>query len=244
MSRLSPPAVCCGAALVAAAAGLAALLRSPLVLAPPLSPEHAHLRLPDQAWGDAPVDDSVRPFPVPGDDSIVAETAAAVSAALASGRPIVPVPLVGRWGVPAADFTSLLQGMANATTAADWAAWRWLQGAPNYVTNIAGLAVHFVHAIGSACDGAATSDALPVKRIPLLLLHGWPGSVLEFHRFIPTLLSTCPRVVVPAAAAAASGAGMGDGGEVVTFRVAWDVVAPSLVGYGFSDGAERSGMGE
>jgi hypothetical protein len=82
MSRLSPAAVCGGAVLVAAAAAAAALLRSPLFLAPPLSEEHAHLRLPDQPWGDRDsADAAVRPFHVPSDDDIVAHAAAQVRSA-------------------------------------------------------------------------------------------------------------------------------------------------------------------
>ncbi len=52
------------------------------------------------------------------------------------------------------------------------------------------------------------------KPLPLLLSHGWPGSVWEFHRIIPLL--TDP------------GAHGGDPEDAFT------VVAPSLPGYGFS----------
>ena len=58
--------------------------------------------------------------------------------------------------------------------------------------------------------------------IPLILTHGWPGSFLEMMRLIPLL--TDP---------AASGGDPAD---------SFDVVVPSLPGYGFSDRPVRTGM--
>ncbi|XP_044757944.1 juvenile hormone epoxide hydrolase 1-like [Coccinella septempunctata] len=55
---------------------------------------------------------------------------------------------------------------------------------------------------------------------PLLLLHGWPGSFREFYEIIPLL--TSPK----------------EGRDFV-----FEVIVPSLPGYGFSDPAVRSGMG-
>ena len=59
-----------------------------------------------------------------------------------------------------------------------------------------------------------------MKVIPLLLVHGWPGSVVEFQKIIPML--TTPR----------------DNRNFV-----FEVVIPSLPGYGFSQAAVRPGMG-
>jgi juvenile hormone epoxide hydrolase len=56
--------------------------------------------------------------------------------------------------------------------------------------------------------------------LPLLLLHGWPGSVREFYGLIPLL--TKPRA-----------------GQDFVF----EVIVPSLPGYGFSEGAVRPGLG-
>jgi pimeloyl-ACP methyl ester carboxylesterase len=58
--------------------------------------------------------------------------------------------------------------------------------------------------------------------IPIILTHGWPGSFLEMMRIIPLL--TDP---------AAEGADPAD---------SFDVVVPSLPGYGFSDRPTRPGM--
>lgn len=62
------------------------------------------------------------------------------------------------------------------------------------------LTVHFVHARAVPSAGAGAGGA-----IPLLFLHGWPGSFMEVQRILPTLL-----------------------------EAGFDVVAPSLPGYGFS----------
>ncbi len=74
---------------------------------------------------------------------------------------------------------------------------------PQYITTIDGQDIHFLH-VRSAEPGA----------VPLLLLHGWPGSVLEFLGMIGPL--TDPRA---------------HGGDPSR---AFHVVAPSLPGYGFS----------
>lgn len=73
----------------------------------------------------------------------------------------------------------------------------------HFRTSIDGETIHFVHA------RAPRPDAFP-----LLLMHGWPGSIVEF-------LDVIPRLVDPEA----------HGGRAAD---AFHVVAPSLPGYGFS----------
>ena len=86
--------------------------------------------------------------------------------------------------------------------------WRTHEAALNrfahYRANIDGLGIHFIHEPGRGPNPK-----------PLLLSHGWPGSVCEFMRIIPML--TDP------------GAHGGDPAQSFT------VIAPSLPGYGFSD---------
>jgi pimeloyl-ACP methyl ester carboxylesterase len=72
-----------------------------------------------------------------------------------------------------------------------------------FKTNIDGLDLHFIHEPGRGPNPK-----------PLLLSHGWPGSVYEFMRIIPMLTD-------PAA----------HGGDP---NQSFTVVAPSLPGYGFS----------
>ena len=52
------------------------------------------------------------------------------------------------------------------------------------------------------------------------MLHGWPGSVVEFQKIIPLL--TTPRIEKD---------------------FVFEVIAPSLPGYGFSEAAVRPGLG-
>ena len=90
----------------------------------------------------------------------------------------------------------------------DWrAAEALINELPHFVTTVGGLALHFVHAKAQA----PAQDQLACPVHTLLLLHGWPGSVVEFLDIIP-MLTTCR-----------------DGMPV------FNVVAPSMPGYGWSD---------
>jgi epoxide hydrolase len=105
------------------------------------------------------------------------------------------------YGMPLAVVKRLAQRWAGGY---DWRAHEArLNELPQYTTVIDGQNIHFLH-VRSAEPGA----------VPLLLLHGWPGSVLEFARMIGPL--TDPR---------------GHGGDPSR---AFHVVVPSLPGYGFS----------
>lgn len=62
-------------------------------------------------------------------------------------------------------------------TAYDWRKWEaQLNSMQQYTTTINGINLHFVH------EPSNNKDA-----VPLLLLHGWPGSYLEFYKLIPLL---------------------------------------------------------
>ena len=74
----------------------------------------------------------------------------------------------------------------------------------HFRTEIDGLGIHFIH----------QRSPHPEAR-PLLLSHGWPGSVVEFHKVIEPLTDPVAH-----------------GGEAAD---AFHVVAPSLPGFGFSD---------
>lgn len=83
-----------------------------------------------------------------------------------------------------------------------------LNGLGQYRTEVDGLGLHFLH-IRSPHTGA----------LPLLITHGWPGSVIEFLKIIGPL--TDPTAY---------------GGSAAD---AFDVIAPSLPGFGFSDQPAR-----
>ncbi|MCW1840512.1 epoxide hydrolase family protein [Prosthecomicrobium hirschii] len=78
-----------------------------------------------------------------------------------------------------------------------------LNAFPQFMTEIDGIPVHFLHVAGKGPNP-----------MPLLLSHGWPGSVFEF-------LDIIPRLTDPARFG-------GDPADAFT------VVAPSLPGYGLS----------
>src|SRR5712671_1128211 len=89
---------------------------------------------------------------------------------------------------------------------------RRLNAVPQYRTQIDGLGIHFLH--------------VPSKHpnaLPIILTHGWPGSVVEFLKVI------APLTDPPA-----------HGGRA---EDAFHVVVPSLPGYGFSDKPTARGWG-
>jgi pimeloyl-ACP methyl ester carboxylesterase len=68
----------------------------------------------------------------------------------------------------------------------DWrAVERRLNDLPHFIADIEGERIHFIHARG---DGT---------KPPLLLLHGWPGSFIEFEQLIAPLVADGHDVVVP-----------------------------------------------
>ena len=79
-----------------------------------------------------------------------------------------------------------------------------LNALPQFMTHIDGLEIHFIH-VRSRHPNA----------LPIIVTHGWPGSVVEQLKIIGPL--TDPTVY---------GSGAQD---------AFDVVIPSMPGYGFSD---------
>ncbi|MFI9402616.1 epoxide hydrolase family protein [Nocardia sp. NPDC052316] len=113
-------------------------------------------------------------------------------------------------GVPLAYVQELCAYWANEY---DWRATEArLNAWPNVRTEIDGLGIHFLH----------VRSPEPTA-LPLLLTHGWPGSVIEFGKVIGPLTD-------PAA----------HGGDPAD---AFHLVCPSLPGYGFSDRPSEPGWG-
>jgi pimeloyl-ACP methyl ester carboxylesterase len=81
---------------------------------------------------------------------------------------------------------------------------------PQFLTTIDGLDIHFIHVKSKNPDA-----------MPLILTHGWPGSIVEFLRLIGPLTD-------PVAFG-------GDAGD------SFDVVVPSLPGFGFSEKPAEAG---
>jgi epoxide hydrolase len=142
--------------------------------------------------------------------------------------------------VPQADLDDLAERLrrtrwAEAETVDDWSQgiplsytkelcgywadgydWRAREAAlnrfPQFRTEIDGLGVHFLHV------RSPHEDALP-----LVITHGWPGSIVEFHKVIEPLTDPTAH-----------------GGDAAD---AFHVVAPSLPGFGFSDKPTGTGWG-
>jgi pimeloyl-ACP methyl ester carboxylesterase len=87
-----------------------------------------------------------------------------------------------------------------------------LKALPNYITEIDGLDIHFIH-VRSKHENA----------LPIIVTHGWPGSVIEQMKIIEPL--TNPT---------AYGGSASD---------AFHLVIPSLPGYGFSGKPTTTGWG-
>jgi pimeloyl-ACP methyl ester carboxylesterase len=81
---------------------------------------------------------------------------------------------------------------------------------PQFRSEVDGLGIHFLHVRSRHAEA-----------LPLVITHGWPGSIVEFH-----------KVIEPLTDPTAHGGEAGD---------AFHVVCPSLPGYGFSDKPARAG---
>jgi len=95
----------------------------------------------------------------------------------------------------------------------DWRKWEAVINTfPQYRTGIEGLQVHFLHVKPDA------AKAKGKRVVPLLLIHGWPGNVFEFHKLIPLLTEAEAK-----------------------HGVVFEVVAPSIPGYGWSEQPHKQG---
>lgn len=95
------------------------------------------------------------------------------------------LPDAGRWsaGVGVDDLKRLVAYWRDRY---DWrAVEQRLNRLPNFITDVEGERIQFLHVRG---DGS---------KPPLLLLHGWPGSYLEFERLLDPLAADGHDVIVP-----------------------------------------------
>ncbi|XP_028279456.1 epoxide hydrolase 1 [Parambassis ranga] len=80
---------------------------------------------------------------------------------------------------------------------------------PHFKTKIEGLDVHFIH--------VRPQPRANQKVLPLMLVHGWPGSFFEFYKIVPLLTQNH------------------DG-------IAFEVICPSIPGYGYSEAPHKQGF--
>ncbi|XP_054590037.1 epoxide hydrolase 1 isoform X3 [Nothobranchius furzeri] len=83
---------------------------------------------------------------------------------------------------------------------------------PHFKTRIEGIDLHYIHVKPKKVPEGT-------KAVPLIMVHGWPGSFYEFYGMIPLLTE------------------MSDSTDLV-----FEVVCPSIPGYGFSEAPHKTGF--
>jgi pimeloyl-ACP methyl ester carboxylesterase len=151
--------------------------------------------VPQQSGSDTP---DVRPFRVSFPDADLQELRRRIEATKWPERETVPD---DSQGVQLATMQELARYWA---TEYDWRKVEArLNALPNFITEIDGLDIHFIH-VRSKHENA----------LPVIVTHGWPGSIIEQLKIVDPLVNPTAH-----------------GG---TASDAFDVVIPSMPGYGFS----------
>ena len=177
------------------------------VLASPLCAQTRTAAVPHTQPATVPASEAIRPFRVEIPQSALTELRRRI---VATQWPEKETVTDDSQGVPLATMQELARYWA---TDYDWRkAEARLNSFPQFITKIDGLDIHFIHV-----------RSKNPKALPLLISHGWPGSVLEQIKLIDLL--TDPT---------AHGGKAGD---------AFDVVIPSMPGYGFSGKPTSTGWG-
>lgn len=191
---------------------LAASVASALLAGPFSTPSSAQTppqtvtyTAPTEAGHPLVSDDAVHPFKVHISDAALADLRKRLGATRWPDKETV---VDTSQGVPLAKMQELARYWG---TRYDWRkAEAELNALPQFVTRIDGLDIHFIH-VRSRHPNA----------LPLLLTHGWPGSVFEFTKTIGPL--TDPTAFRGRA------------------EDAFDIVIPSIPGYGFSERPAQTG---
>ncbi|RZC34647.1 juvenile hormone epoxide hydrolase-like protein, partial [Asbolus verrucosus] len=167
--------------------------------------------LEDTWWGPrnkSEEDESIKPFTINVSDEIIND----LHQRLNNARPFTP-PLEGiqhQYGLNTKLLTEIVEFWRTKYN------WRereiFLNKFPQFTISVQGLRLHYIHVKPIDPDG--------LRVLPLLLLHGWPGSVREFYEILPFLTNPQPG-----------------------YNFVFEVIAPSLPGYGFSEAAVRPGLG-
>ncbi|XP_046739169.1 juvenile hormone epoxide hydrolase 1-like [Diprion similis] len=167
----------------------------------------------DQYWGPGKptkIDESIRPFKIDIPKNVIDDLKNRLERTRSLRKPLEGVGWT--YGINSDYFQTIIE---HWRTKYDWTKRQALLNKyPQFKTNIQGLDIHFYHVKPTVPKDAS------VRVLPLLMVHGWPGSVVEFQKVIPQL--TTPRP---------------------DRDFVFELIVPSLPGYGFSDGAVRPGMG-
>jgi pimeloyl-ACP methyl ester carboxylesterase len=152
-------------------------------------------------------DTAIRPFRIDISDEALEDLRRRIAATQWSEKETVAD---SSQGVPLATMQELARYWA---TDYDWRTVEArLKALPHFITEIDGLDIHFIHVL-SKHENA----------LPLIVNHGWPGSIIEQLKIIEPL--TDPTAY---------------GGSA---EDAFDVVIPSMPGYGFSGKPTSTGWG-
>ncbi|WP_331375787.1 epoxide hydrolase family protein [Sinorhizobium chiapasense] len=150
-------------------------------------------------------DESIRPFQFHASDEALADLRRRIAATKWPGRELV-------WDATQGVQLDTMEKLARYwSTDYDWRKFEIkLNALPQFVTNIDGLDIHFIH-VRSKHKNA----------LPLIVTHGWPGSIVEQMKIIDPLTNPTAH----------------GGSEADAF----DIVIPSLPGYGFSGKPDELG---
>jgi pimeloyl-ACP methyl ester carboxylesterase len=156
---------------------------------------------------NAPSKEAIRPFRYQASDEQLANLKRRIKATILPEKETVND---FSQGVPLATIEALTDYWA---TKYDWRkAEARLNAVPQFITEIDGLDIHFIH-VKSKHKNA----------LPIIITHGWPGSIIEQLKIVGPL--TDPTAY---------------GGKA---EDAFDVVIPSMPGYGFSGKPSGTGWG-
>ncbi|KAF4516751.1 hypothetical protein B566_EDAN004590 [Ephemera danica] len=162
-------------------------------------------------WGPGefrPDDERIRPFRINISDQVLSDLNTRLSLELKLKPPLEGVNF--EYGFNSNALRKIVDFWRNEYN------WRErekkLNEMPQFITQVFGLNVHYIH---------AKRKDLPkgTKVLPLLLVHGWPGSIKEFHKIIPILTS-----------------------PIKDADFVFEVIAPSLPGFASSEASYKPGL--
>jgi pimeloyl-ACP methyl ester carboxylesterase len=164
-------------------------------------------RTTDQRSTTANDDTSIRPFRADVAEEAIADLRRRIAATRWPDRETVDDRSQG------AQLAKVQERVTYWGTGYDWRRFEaQLNALPQFMTRIDGLDIHFIH-VKSRHPNA----------LPLIITHGWPGSIVEVMKAIGPLTDPTAH-----------------GGLA---EDAFDVVAPSMPGYGFSERPASTGWG-
>jgi len=125
---------------------------------------------------------TIRPFTIAVDQQVLDR----IAARLADSRIGYAPAGGGAWDY-GMDRAYLVELVDYWRTHYDWRAEeRALNRWPQFIADVDGIDIHFIHIRG---DGS--------RPLPILLTHGWPGSIVEFQEAIPRLAAAGFDLVIP-----------------------------------------------